>query len=109
MDSTVFPPRMKRRQQLTWLAAGLTAALVFGCRQVSTPGVEDEAAFFEFHAGGFPASGVADDRGRVLHLEAGQLRRLAPDRWVAIDFEGKSSIWFDNSGRVLARLGYVEI
>jgi hypothetical protein len=109
MDSTVFGPRMKRWQQFTWLAAGLTAALVFGCRQVSTPGVEDEAAFFEFHAGGFPASGVADDRGRVLHLEAGQLRRLAPDRWVAIDFEGKSSIWFDNSGRVLARLGYVEI
>lgn len=99
---------MKRWQTAAGLAVGLSAALTVGCR-LDKQAPQDEVAFFAFFASGFPAAGVADSQGRVLHLDASRPRRLAPERWVAIDFEGQSSVWFDGSGRSLARLGYAEI
>ncbi|MES2821107.1 MAG: hypothetical protein V4812_19195 [Pseudomonadota bacterium] len=99
---------MTRRQQFVWGAAALAGllGLVAVYQAIREP---PQRTLFEFHASGFNATGVADSQGRVLHLEAAQPRRLAPDRWVAIDLEDDSSVWFDDSGRVLARLSYAEI
>lgn len=67
------------------------------------------AAVFSTHASGFDTPIIADSRGRVLHQGDARPRRLAADRWLAVDFDAQRSSWFDEQGRVLREGPYVEI
>mgnify|MGYP003575544281 CR=1 FL=1 len=68
-----------------------------------------EPATFSLQASGFDTGVVADDQGRLVQAWPGRPQRLAPGRWVSVDFDAKRSVWFDDAGRVSRRGPYVEI
>lgn len=74
-----------------------------------SPAGAAEPTTFVLRASGFDAGVVADDQGRLIQEWPGQPQQLTPDRWVAVDFDGSRSVWFDNAGRVSLRGPYVEI
>lgn len=68
-----------------------------------------QAATFATSVSGFEHPVAADSQGRILQPRAARLRRLAPDRWLAVDFEAQTSRWFDDAGKLLHEGPYVEI
>lgn len=68
-----------------------------------------EAMTFPLMASGFEVAVVGDAQGRLVQRWRGRPQRLAPGRWVAVDFDTKTSVWFDDAGRVSARGPYVEL
>ncbi|WP_454831205.1 hypothetical protein [Pseudoxanthomonas wuyuanensis] len=64
----------------------------------------NEAQPFLFNASGFPGWGVADAQGRLIRAPLTPLRRLAPDRWLASDYEAGAEIWLDDRGHEMARM-----
>ncbi|KAF1718908.1 hypothetical protein SAMN06296416_10628 [Pseudoxanthomonas wuyuanensis] len=63
-----------------------------------------EARVFLFHASGFPGWGVADTDGRLVRAPLTPLRRVAPDRWLASDYDASAEIWLDDRGNEMARM-----
>ena len=92
-----------KRWPLVLAGGALCVAALFLLRSGTAP-----AATFATDASGFNKQLIADSQGRVLHLGS-PVRRLAADRWMAVDFDAQSSLWFDDSGRVLHEGPYVEI
>jgi len=86
---------------------GAFALLVAACGAPSAWAVEPTA--FIVQASGFDAALVADSSGRVIHPGPGTPQRLAAGHWLAVDFQSRSSVWFDDAGRVRSRGPYVEI
>lgn len=66
------------------------------------------AATFVTDASGFNTQLIADSQGHLLH-QGSPARRVAADRWLTVDFDAQTSLWFDDGGRVLNEGPYVEI
>ncbi|PAK91262.1 hypothetical protein B8X02_13655 [Stenotrophomonas rhizophila] len=64
---------------------------------------------FVLQASGFESGLVASDQGRLIQEWPGRPQQIAPDRWLAVDFERSSSVWFDDAGRVSLKGPYVEL
>ncbi len=88
------------RRCLPVLLAGMLGA---------APAWASETVTFPLQASGFDTAVVADARGRLVQSGPGRPQRLAPGRWVAVDFQSKTSVWFDDVGRVSSRGPYVEL
>lgn len=71
--------------------------------------VAAEPAAFVLQASGFEDGIVANEHGRLVQDWPGKPQLLVPGRWVAVDFESKRSVWFDDAGQVSLRGPYVEI
>lgn len=68
-----------------------------------------EPETFLLQASGFENAIVANERGQLIQDWPGRPQLLAPGRWVAVDFETRRSVWFDDAGQVSRRGPYVEI
>lgn len=99
---------MKRWPFITLGLAAVAGVIAVGYR-MPTPTPEVEPELFEFLPSGFHQYGVADTQGRVLRLDNSRPERLAANRWMAVDYEAKTSVWFDDNGRILAQAGYTEV
>lgn len=64
---------------------------------------------FVLQASGFESGLVANDQGRLIQAWPGRPQQIAPDRWLVVDFERSSSVWFDDAGRVSLKGPYVEL
>jgi hypothetical protein len=64
---------------------------------------------FVLQASGFETALVANDQGRLIQEWPGRPQQIAPNRWLAVDFETSRSVWFDDTGRVSLRGPYVEL
>jgi len=64
---------------------------------------------FVLQASGFESGLVANDQGRLIQEWPGRPQQIAPDRWLVVDFERSSSVWFDDAGRVALKGPYVEL
>ena len=100
-------PKAKSLMQ-PWHLLAAAGALCFAGFLIMRLGAA-QAAVFATHISGFEHRVVANSEGRVLHQGAGPVHRLGEDRWLAIDRQARTSVWFDDSGRELRRGPYVEI
>jgi hypothetical protein len=73
------------------------------------PARADEPQTFVLQASGFDSAVVANDQGRLIQAWPGRPQQIAPNRWLAVDFETSRSVWFDDTGRVSLRGPYVEL
>lgn len=105
MDTDMDALRPQRVAIDRHAVAPLLLALALGL----SPAWAGEPATFVLQASGFDAGVVADDQGRLIQAWPGRPNRLAPGRWVVVDVETRSSVWFDDAGRVSRRGPYVEI
>ncbi|HDS0923397.1 TPA: WG repeat-containing protein [Stenotrophomonas maltophilia] len=80
-------------------------ALAFGI----TPAWAEAPQTFVLQASGFESGLVASDQGRLIQAWPGRPQQIAPDRWLVVDFERSSSVWFDDAGRVSLKGPYVEL
>ncbi len=64
---------------------------------------------FVLQASGFESGLVANDQGHLIQDWPGRPQQIAPDRWLVVDFERSSSVWFDDAGRVSLKGPYVEL
>lgn len=64
---------------------------------------------FVLQASGFDSGLVANDQGRLIQEWPGRPQQVAPNRWLVVDFERSSSVWFDDAGRVSLKGPYVEL
>lgn len=64
---------------------------------------------FVLQASGFESGLVANDQGRLIQDWPGRPQQIAPVRWLVVDFERSSSVWFDDAGRVSLKGPYVEL
>lgn len=64
---------------------------------------------FVLQASGFESGLVANDQGRLIQEWPGRPQQVAPNRWLVVDFERSSSVWFDDTGRVSLKGPYVEL
>ncbi|WP_426803911.1 hypothetical protein [Stenotrophomonas sp. SrG] len=100
-DATGIGPtkRIQRIVQPALLALALGIA----------PAWAEEPQTFVLQASGFDSGLVANDQGRLVQEWPGRPQQIAPDRWLAVDFERSSSVWFDDAGRVSLKGPYVEL
>ncbi|WP_421567055.1 hypothetical protein [Stenotrophomonas sp. PD6] len=73
------------------------------------PAWAEEPQAFILQASGFDSAVVANDQGRLIQAWPGRPQQIAPDRWLAVDYDTSSSVWFDDKGRVSLRGPYVEL
>lgn len=64
---------------------------------------------FVLQVSGFESGLVANDQGRLIQEWPGRPQQVAPNRWLVVDFERSSSVWFDDAGRVSLKGPYVEL
>jgi len=64
---------------------------------------------FDLQASGFDSGLVANDQGHLIQEWPGRPQQVAPNRWLVVDFERSSSVWFDDTGRVSLKSPYVEL
>ncbi len=74
-----------------------------------TPAWAEAPQAFVLQASGFESGLVANDQGRLIQAWPGRPQQIAPDRWLVVDFERSSSVWFDDAGRVSLKGPYVEL
>lgn len=87
------------------IARAALLAVVLGI----APAWADEPQTFVLQASGFDSAVVANDQGRLIQAWPGRPQQIAPGRWVAVDFDTSSSVWFDDTGKVSLRGPYVEL
>lgn len=80
-------------------------ALVLGI----APAWAEAPQTFVLQASGFESGLVANDQGRLIQEWPGRPQQVAPNRWLVVDFERSSSVWFDDTGRVSLKGPYVEL
>ncbi|WP_312315833.1 hypothetical protein [Stenotrophomonas sp.] len=85
----------------------LTLLLAIALQPLAAEAAEPVA--FVLQADGFDTALVADSHGRLIQDWPGRPQRLAPGRWLAVDFESKRSVWFNDAGEVSRKGPYVEI
>ncbi|MDF2816393.1 MAG: hypothetical protein K0S73_333 [Stenotrophomonas rhizophila] len=73
------------------------------------PAWAEEPQTFVLQASGFDSGLVANDQGRLIQEWPGRPQQVAPNRWLVVDFERSSSVWFDDAGRVSLKSPYVEL
>lgn len=100
-DATGIGPfrRIQRIAQPAFLALALGIA----------PAWAGAPQTFVLQASGFESGLVANDQGRLIQEWPGRPQQIAPDRWLVVDFERSSSVWFDDAGRVSLKGPYVEL
>lgn len=86
-----------------------TGAMLLALALGIAPAWAEAPQTFVLQASGFDSALVANEQGRLIQEWPGRPQQIAPNRWLVVDFERSSSVWFDDAGRVSLKGPYVEL